>query len=176
VRQQKHGVDTALFAPVPQEPHDPAARTRVLFLANVSPVKGIFTLLDAFGRVREAVPEATLVIGGDARNHLANVKRRIEELGLTACVEVLGNVARHDVPALMHRSAVYCLPPIGDSHATSVIESFAPGMPVVVTHSGGCVLDTSDAADDLLCVALGGRRIIKKKKINKQTRIRVPNR
>ena len=27
-----------------------------------------------------------------------------------------------------------------------------------------CLLYTSDAADDLLCVDLGGRRIIKKKK------------
>mgnify|MGYP007068954631 CR=1 FL=1 len=30
-----------------------------------------------------------------------------------------------------------------------------------------CLLYTSDAADDLLCVDLGGRRIIKKKKHNK---------
>src|SRR5450756_3127471 len=30
-----------------------------------------------------------------------------------------------------------------------------------------CLLYTSDAADDLLCVDLGGRRIIKKKKRNK---------
>ena len=29
-----------------------------------------------------------------------------------------------------------------------------------------CLLYTSDAADDLLCVDLGGRRIIKKKNIN----------
>ena len=29
----------------------------------------------------------------------------------------------------------------------------------------GCLLYTSDAADDLLCVDLGGRRIIKKKKL-----------
>src|SRR5450756_401111 len=32
-----------------------------------------------------------------------------------------------------------------------------------------CLLYTSDAADDLLCVDLGGRRIIKKKKKKKQT-------
>src|SRR5680860_1910125 len=34
------------------------------------------------------------------------------------------------------------------------------------THlsSSSCLLYTSDAADDLLCVDLGGRRIIKKKK------------
>ena len=30
----------------------------------------------------------------------------------------------------------------------------------------GCLLYTSDAADDLLCLDLGGRRIIKKKKGN----------
>src|SRR5450756_1798695 len=32
------------------------------------------------------------------------------------------------------------------------------------THFDVCLLYTSDAADDLLCVDLGGRRIIKKKK------------
>src|SRR5450756_3164034 len=32
------------------------------------------------------------------------------------------------------------------------------------TLTYGCLLYTSDAADDLLCVDLGGRRIIKKKK------------
>eukprot|EP00657_Telonema_sp_P-1_P001351 TRINITY_DN1320_c0_g1_i1.p1 TRINITY_DN1320_c0_g1~~TRINITY_DN1320_c0_g1_i1.p1 ORF type:complete len:130 (+),score=35.64 TRINITY_DN1320_c0_g1_i1:193-582(+) len=35
----------------------------------------------------------------------------------------------------------------------------------VVTNTS-CLLYTSDAADDLLCVDLGGRRIIKKKKKN----------
>ena len=37
---------------------------------------------------------------------------------------------------------------------------------VVLTYR--CLLYTSDAADDLLCVDLGGRRIIKKKKIEKE--------
>src|SRR5450756_2663919 len=36
-------------------------------------------------------------------------------------------------------------------------------MPIIVV-SARCLLYTSDAADDLLCVDLGGRRIIKKKK------------
>ena len=31
-----------------------------------------------------------------------------------------------------------------------------------------CLLYTSDAADDLLCVDLGGRRILKKKKTKKK--------
>ncbi len=32
-----------------------------------------------------------------------------------------------------------------------------------ITQGISCLLYTSDAADDLLCVDLGGRRIIKKK-------------
>eukprot|EP00657_Telonema_sp_P-1_P012004 TRINITY_DN804_c0_g2_i1.p1 TRINITY_DN804_c0_g2~~TRINITY_DN804_c0_g2_i1.p1 ORF type:complete len:135 (+),score=35.80 TRINITY_DN804_c0_g2_i1:270-674(+) len=40
-----------------------------------------------------------------------------------------------------------------------------------VVHNAICLLYTSDAADDLLCVDLGGRRIIKKKKrTNSHTR------
>src|SRR5450756_3231729 len=38
-----------------------------------------------------------------------------------------------------------------------------------VEQLGICLLYTSDAADDLLCVDLGGRRIIKKKKKNKKS-------
>ena len=36
--------------------------------------------------------------------------------------------------------------------------------PLTLPGGGTCLLYTSDAADDLLCVDLGGRRIIKKKK------------
>ena len=39
------------------------------------------------------------------------------------------------------------------------------GIPLIVVEPNDiCLLYTSDAADDLLCVDLGGRRIIKKKK------------
>ena len=38
-----------------------------------------------------------------------------------------------------------------------------------LSSNEGCLLYTSDAADDLLCVDLGGRRIIKKKKQQKST-------
>ena len=38
-----------------------------------------------------------------------------------------------------------------------------PALPQAGRRPGACLLYTSDAADDLLCVDLGGRRIIKKK-------------
>src|SRR5450756_135726 len=45
--------------------------------------------------------------------------------------------------------------------AASTCEAAVPRRPAEVRN---CLLYTSDAADDLLCVDLGGRRIIKKKK------------
>ena len=48
----------------------------------------------------------------------------------------------------------------GTEQAPVVYGSYGNERPVL---SGGCLLYTSDAADDLLCVDLGGRRIIKKK-------------
>ena len=39
-----------------------------------------------------------------------------------------------------------------------------PMLTIILTiNDGSCLLYTSDAADDLLCVDLGGRRVIKKK-------------
>src|SRR5680860_1893675 len=42
-----------------------------------------------------------------------------------------------------------------------------PHLAVTMERLEACLLYTSDAADDLLCVDLGGRRIIKKKKKNR---------
>ena len=42
---------------------------------------------------------------------------------------------------------------------------------VTALDSDACLLYTSDAADDLLCVDLGGRRIIKKKTAVKDNQI-----
>src|SRR5450756_3034479 len=58
-------------------------------------------------------------------------------------------------PGAMQRdSAGYQgVPRLSTSARTKLLVSF-----------GACLLYTSDAADDLLCVDLGGRRIIKKKK------------
>ena len=53
------------------------------------------------------------------------------------------------------------------------------GKPVTLADFKGkvllidCLLYTSDAADDLLCVDLGGRRIIKKKNTKSQTHVQM---
>ena len=46
-------------------------------------------------------------------------------------------------------------------YGTLIIHAMTTGQPATIW--GNCLLYTSDAADDLLCVHFGGRRIIKKK-------------
>ena len=53
---------------------------------------------------------------------------------------------------------------------TGLAARFRPGW-AVVALTLICLLYTSDAADDLLCVDLGGRRIIKKKKKQRQNTV-----
>src|SRR5450756_1580184 len=68
------------------------------------------------------------------------------------------------IPALPHSSSTW-----GTTSVGSVSWARSTGLPtsMMLLYAGiprTCLLYTSDAADDLLCVDLGGRRIIKKKK------------
>ena len=49
-------------------------------------------------------------------------------------------------------------------HQRLLIVDFGSQVTQLIARRLRCLLYTSDAADDLLCVDLGGRRIIKKKK------------
>src|SRR5450756_1938538 len=56
------------------------------------------------------------------------------------------------------------------SHALGRLIAEMDRLDTEVRRMDACLLYTSDAADDLLCVDLGGRRIIKKKKKDKKTK------
>src|SRR5450756_2886830 len=77
---------------------------------------------------------------------LSNISASFELLCLACGMEALGEMMDQD-------AQVIC----GPRHARGHFRR---------AHRWGCLLYTSDAADDLLCVDLGGRRIIKKKKEN----------
>ena len=69
----------------------------------------------------------------------------------------LGDVYKRQALTLQPTAFLHSLNPEGKQ------ELFEPAATSIVIMVP-CLLYTSDAADDLLCVDLGGRRIIKKKK------------
>jgi glycosyltransferase involved in cell wall biosynthesis len=63
------------------------------------------------------------------------IASRIAELGLGGAVKLLGT--RYDVPAILSRSDVACLPSFAEGLPNAVMEGMAAALPVVATAVGG---------------------------------------
>lgn len=125
-------IDAQQFGPSAASPAQPT----VLFLANLQERKGIFVLLEAFEQVARKLPRARLLIGGSGWD-ADEVRRRVAASVYRPRIEMLGNVARADVPATLGRCSVYCLPSFGEPYGMSALEAMAAGRPLVVTSTGG---------------------------------------
>lgn len=139
-----NGVDTALFSPGDRVEAarrcglDPD-RPRVLFVGNFIPIKGIEYLLEAFVRVRAAVPGCELVLVGarpDGRD--AGLYRdRIAGAGGAGAVRLVENQPHEALPDWMRAADLLCLPSIAEGFGLVLAEAMACGRPVVATRCGG---------------------------------------
>lgn len=129
-----HGVDAALFSPSGESPAQGPAS--ILFYTSVTRKKGIFTMLEAFARVAEAVPEATLSIVGKGEDWDA-ARRVVDGMACRDRITMHGYLPRPQAPALFRAHAVYCLPSYGEPLGNTALEGMACGKPLVVTDSGG---------------------------------------
>lgn len=106
-------------------------------VARLDPLKGLDVLLDAFGDLRAARPDAHLVLvgnrvlGQDA--YAAALRVRVDTTPGAHLFE-----ARADVPAVMADLDVLALPSIEpESYGLVLVEALASGTPVVATDHGG---------------------------------------
>lgn len=134
-----HGIDTELFSPSADTTPN-IGRTdeppSVLFFANISKRKGIFTLIEAFPAVLRKFPTAKLVVAGEGPA-LAEVKRCVADRGYIQRVDFLGRQERSEAPALYRRCSVYCFPSFGEPYGTTLVEAMSCGKAVVASNSGG---------------------------------------
>jgi glycosyltransferase involved in cell wall biosynthesis len=110
----------------------------VLFLGQVSERKGAFALIDAWDEVRRTtVPgtRARLVLAGDGA--VDRARARLQELGLSDDVQVLGWVAPAQAADLVRQAQVLVLPSRDEGQPMAVLEAMAHGLCVVVTAVGG---------------------------------------
>ena len=131
------GVDLDAFRPGPV-PLAQRAR-RVLFVGRLVEKKGAEYLIRAFARVRDAVPDAQLVIVGDGplRPSLEALAR---SLGVIA--EFVGSISSDASREQMHHARVLCVPSVtaanGDTEGLPmvVLEALACGLPVATSAKG----------------------------------------
>lgn len=135
VRVVRNGVD----APALRRRFD-AARVpvapgvlRVLSLSRLAPEKNLDVLLEAFARVREQVPEATLEVAGEGPLR-SQLEDRARALGVAEAVRFVGFA---DPIAAMGRADVLAQLSAWENLSYALLDAAAVGLPVVATDVGG---------------------------------------
>jgi len=126
-----YGVDTERFFPQKED-----ACSDVLYLGRICRCKGVFDLLEAFGRISEASGAVRLTMAGDGPD-LAALRMKTAGMPCADRISIPGVVDREAVPARMRRCAVYCQPSYGEPFGISVLEAMACAKPVIAADGGG---------------------------------------
>lgn len=112
----------------------PEGRPLVAVVANLWPVKGHRTLIEAIARVHAQNPGARFALVGDGPER-SFLERRIADLRLDGVVALLGT--RYDVPAILARADAACLPSHAEGLPNAIMEAMAASLPVAATAVGG---------------------------------------
>lgn len=137
-----YGIDLSLFKPFTQQPRP---KLRVGFAGQWVPRKGIDTLLNAWPKVREAMPAAELHMldGGSLWKVDFTIPGAAEAIAKVREAESQG--ALHIQPALPHSRmpefwnsiSVAVVPSLYEPLAGVVMEAMACGVPVIASDVGG---------------------------------------
>ncbi|SEA34010.1 glycosyltransferase family 4 protein [Microbulbifer marinus] len=107
----------------------------VVFMGRIGTRKGTLDLLYAFAKVRQACPEATLVLAGDG--DISACRDLVTELGLTDSVNFCGWISGKDKLELLSKADIYCLPSYNEGLPMGILEAMSAGVPVVASRAGG---------------------------------------
>ena len=120
------GVDSEKFHPAARPAEDEFV---VLHLSNMSLIKGVHLLLDAWKRAR--LENARLVLAGEMD---ADIRRMVSAFHASS-ITLLGPV--RDPAAVYARSDIFVSPSISDGQPATVLEAMACGLPVIVSDRCG---------------------------------------
>jgi glycosyltransferase involved in cell wall biosynthesis len=107
----------------------------ILSVGTIEPRKNLISLLDAYHTLRQSDPELGLVIAGRRGWRCANFFERLQALGLTDEVRLLGPVPDVDLPALYGAAAVFAYPSLYEGFGLPPLEAMACGTPVVASNT-----------------------------------------
>lgn len=139
-----NGVDTTFFIPDASY-RDPYPT--VVFVGRLVKEKDPFTLIEAFGYLRNLVEEARLIMIGQGYMS-SRVKKRLETSGLSKYVEFVPGTK--DVRPFLKRGWIFVLPSITEGFPNVIVEAMSSGLPVVASSVGGIPEIIEDGVTGLL--------------------------
>lgn len=124
-----------------------------VFMARVTPIKGIEHLLKALSTIHVERPEVSLLILGPvSKRYLAHLKGLCENYRISNNVVFGGHIPRReDLFMEVMKARIFVLPTIIEGLATSAVEAMLLGLPVVTYATGGMPFLNSDGENVLMC-------------------------
>ena len=116
-------------------------------VARLEVEKGHPTLIEAWPRVLESVPNAHLLVVGEGSRREA-LEEQVRALGLESRIVFTGR--RDDVPAITAALDVAVLPSYREAQGLSILEAMALSRPVVASNVGGIPEMIEDGRTGLL--------------------------
>lgn len=123
----------------------------ILFVGQLSHVKGIRTLVDAMPAILDELPGARLRVAGKGPLR-EDLEDRVEELGVEDAVEFLGHVDPVRLRELYEDSRALAVPSVWiEPFGRVLLEGWGRGAPIVATDRGGPGEVVDDGETGLLC-------------------------
>ncbi len=116
-------------------------RERLLSVARVIPRKGTITLIEAFGQIAHARPQATLTLVGETHSdpgYAARCRTLAEALGIAERVRFVGALPPEVLVQQYAGCDLFVLASEQETAPVSIAEAMASSRPVLTTDVGGC--------------------------------------
>jgi glycosyltransferase involved in cell wall biosynthesis len=118
----------------------------ILAVSTIEPRKNLIVLLEACRELRQQNPQLQLVIAGKRGWHSEPFFERLQVLGLTEQVKLLGFVPDEDLPALYSLAVAFAFPSIYEGFGLPVLEAMACGTPVISSNASSLPEVAGEAA------------------------------
>ncbi len=145
------GVDLDHFSPdvAPIDEFDDG-KLNILFVGRLEKRKGLNYLLEAFGRVKQEVPDSRLIVVGPGTRLRRKYEKQVAKSGLED-VAFIGFAPYQDLPRYYKTADVFCTPATGsESFGIILLEAMAVAKPIVASDIEGYANLISDGVDGML--------------------------
>jgi glycosyltransferase involved in cell wall biosynthesis len=128
------------FTPGPAKPVSPY----FLYVGNLEPRKNLERLIEAFASVPSK--EHELWIAGNRWYRGHHVEQKVQAMGLSSRVKLLGYVPRAELPGLFRGAEAFVYPSLLEGFGMPVVEAMACGAPVIASGATALKEVAGDAA------------------------------